>query len=74
MLCMRPVSCHGLPIVLFHSVFVLRLELGSERSQYWFFNRQYRYQALASPGVWMGGQEGRGVLGRTVKKGGTAVS
>jgi len=38
------------------------------------FNRQYRYWALASPGVCMGGQEGRGVLGRTVKKGGTEVS
>jgi len=38
------------------------------------FNRQYRHRALASPGMCMGGQEGRGVLGRTVKKGGTEVS
>jgi len=32
------------------------------------FNRQYRCRALASPGECMGGQEGHGVLGRTVKK------
>ena len=32
------------------------------------FNRQYHYRALASLGVCMGGQEGHGVLGQTVKK------
>jgi len=35
------------------------------------FNRQYHYRALASPGACMGGQEERGVLGRTMKKRGT---
>jgi len=53
---------------------VVKIGTGIGTIPAWGFNRQYCYRALASPGVCMGGQEGRRVLGRMVKKGGTAVS